>query len=73
MFHWSESVKPVTIAAFERETARLAIDAGAGIVLASLAVEFLRHATSAAELGVALEIKGGLEITGYKLLRVAVP
>jgi hypothetical protein len=32
-FHWGESVKPYIVQDFERETARLAIDAGADIVL----------------------------------------
>jgi poly-gamma-glutamate synthesis protein (capsule biosynthesis protein) len=32
-FHWGESVRPVVVHDFERETARLAIDAGADVVL----------------------------------------
>jgi poly-gamma-glutamate synthesis protein (capsule biosynthesis protein) len=32
-FHWGESVRPVVVQDYERETARLAIDAGADVVL----------------------------------------
>lgn len=32
-FHWGEAVRPVSIGDYERETARVAIDAGAGLVV----------------------------------------